>query len=232
VWRKLRIAVLLFILASVAQTAWLARARTVEWRTSLRVVVYPIAADASEVTTRYIASLAEANFEPIEEFFRREGERHGVGLRTPVDVMLAPRIAALPPPPPFGGSTPAVMWWSLKVRYWAWWNDTHRGPKPDVRVFVSYHDPALRPRLAHSTGLQKGLIGIVNAFAQADLDGSNNVVIAHEVLHTFGASDKYDAGRNEPQYPDGYAEPERQPRYPQKRAEIMAGRIPLAENRT
>src|SRR5688500_2141652 len=151
-WRALRIAVLLFILASVAQAAWLARSRTVEWRTSLRVVVYPIAADASAVTARYIAELNEATFESIEEFFRREGAQHGLALRTPVDMILAPRIAAAPPAPPFGGTTPAIAWWSLKVRYWVWWNDTHRGPRPDVRVFVSYHDPALRPRLAHSTG--------------------------------------------------------------------------------
>ena len=231
-WRALRIVVLLFILASVAQTAWLARARTVEWKSSLRVVVYPLAADASSVTTRYVSELREAAFEPIEDFFRREGESHGVGLRTPVDMLLAPPIASRPPAPPFGGSTPAIIWWSLKLRYWAWWNDTHRGPKADVRVFVSYHDPALRPRLPHSTGLQKGLIGVVNAFAQDDLNGSNNVVIAHEVLHTFGATDKYDFTANTPAYPDGYAEPQRTPRYPQKRAEIMAGRIPLSETRT
>lgn len=230
-WRGLRIVVLLFVLASVAQTAWLARARTVEWKSSLRVVVYPLAADTSGVTARYITDLREGAFEPIEAFFRREAESHGIALRTPVDMMVAPPIASQPPAPPFGGSTPSIAWWSLKLRYWAWSNDTHRGPKADVRVFVSYHDPALRPRLPHSTGLQKGLIGVVNAFAQADLDGSNNVVIAHEVLHTFGATDKYDFAANRPVHPDGYAEPDRQPLHPQRRAEIMAGRIPLSETR-
>ena len=79
-WRALRIAVLLFILASVAQTAWLARARTVEWRTSLRVVIYPLAADASDATARYIASLRKPAFDPVEEFFSREGETHGMGV--------------------------------------------------------------------------------------------------------------------------------------------------------
>ena len=46
--------------------------------------------------------------------------------------------------------------------------------------------------MAHSTGLQKGMLGVVNAFASADQEGSNAVVIAHELLHTFGATDKYD----------------------------------------
>ena len=32
-----------------------------------------------------------------------------------------------------------------------------------------------------------------------------------------------------PVYPDGYAEPEREPLYPQEAAEIMACRIPLSE---
>ena len=230
-WRTIRIVVLVFILATFAQSAWLARSRTVEWKTSVRVVVYPIAADTSAASARYVSELREAAFEPIEEFFSREGEKHAVGLRTPVDVFVAPPVASQPPTPPFGGSRPAIMWWSLKLRYWAWWNDTHKGPRPDVRVFVSYHDPALSPRLPHSTGLQKGLIGAVNAFARADMDGSNSVVIAHEVLHTFGATDKYDFTANKPLYPDGYADPDASPLHPQKRAEIMAGRIPISETR-
>jgi hypothetical protein len=49
-------------------------------------------------------------------------------------------------------------------------------------------------------------------------------VIAHEILHTLGATDKYDPASLAPLYPDGYAEPDRQPRYPQPLTEIMAGR--------
>jgi hypothetical protein len=56
------------------------------------------------------------------------------------------------------------------------------------------------------------------------MSGSNNVVIAHEILHTLGASDKYDPATLAPLYPSGYAEPARVPRYPQPFAEIMAGR--------
>ncbi len=69
---------------------------------------------------------------------------------------------------------------------------------------------------------------MVNAFASRAQQGSNNVVIAHELLHTFGASDKYDAATNMPSFPDGFAEPDANPRYPQRMAEIMAGRIPIS----
>jgi len=53
---------------------------------------------------------------------------------------------------------------------------------------------------------------------------TNNVVIAHEILHTLGATDKYDPVSLEPLFPAGYAEPHRQPLLPQSLTEIMAGR--------
>ena len=72
---------------------------------------------------------------------------------------------------------------------------------------------------------------VVNAFAREDMAGANNVVIAHELLHTFGATDKYDLAGNRPLLPDGFADPNARPLYPQAQAEIMAGRIPLSETR-
>jgi hypothetical protein len=80
----------------------------------------------------------------------------------------------------------------------------------------------------HSLGLQKGLFGIVHAYADVAADATNEVVIAHEVMHTLGASDKYDPTTTLPLFPQGYAEPGANPRYPQSAAEIMAGRIPVA----
>ncbi len=55
------------------------------------------------------------------------------------------------------------------------------------------------------------------------------MVIAHELLHTFGASDKYDLATLQPIYPAGYAEPALRPRLPQSKAEIMGGRTPVDE---
>jgi len=55
-------------------------------------------------------------------------------------------------------------------------------------------------------------------------------VIAHELMHALGAGDRYEQGTNRPLYPEGFADPDAVPRYPQSRAEIMAGRIPISEN--
>jgi hypothetical protein len=78
--------------------------------------------------------------------------------------------------------------------------------------------------------LQKGVTAIVNAFAHANLEGANNVVITNEVLHIPGAPDQCDLGTNQPLHPDVYAEPEAQPLLPQTKAEITAGRVPLSGN--
>ena len=56
----------------------------------------------------------------------------------------------------------------------------------------------------------------------------NNVVIAHELAHTVGATDKYNPANNQPVFPIGYAAPDREPRYPQRDAELMGGRVPRA----
>jgi hypothetical protein len=82
--------------------------------------------------------------------------------------------------------------------------------------------------LPHSIGLQKGLFGIVNAFASREMEGSNDTVIAHELLHTLGAIDKYALNTNQPLHPIGFAEPDRTPLYPQTHAKLMGGRIPLS----
>ncbi len=108
-WRLIRIGVLLFILAAVAKSAWLDRSRTAEWKTSLRVVIYPVSTDQSTASARYVSALRKASFDPIEEFFRIEGKKYGVLLPDPVDVFLAPALPSPPPAAPFGGNTLSIM---------------------------------------------------------------------------------------------------------------------------
>ncbi len=230
-FRALRILILVFILVVVAAGTWLTRLRTTAWDQPLRVAIFPINADASGATDRYIRSLSVGAFEPIARFMRQEAGRYGLNLSTPIELFLAPEIGRVPPPPPFGANALRVALWSLHMRYWAWVNAAFDGPKPHVRVFVLYHDPDRISRLSHSLGLQKGLIGVVNAFASEGQAAQNDVVIAHEMLHTLGATDKYDPRTNQPAFPDGYADPQRQPPLPQEYGEIMAGRVPVTQDR-
>ncbi|MGB0867020.1 MAG: hypothetical protein ACPGSC_10950, partial [Granulosicoccaceae bacterium] len=121
------------------------------------------------------------------------------------------------------------VWWGLRMRFWSAFV-TPRDPQRtwrSVKIYVVYHQGKANTSLPHSLGLQKGLIGLVHAFATPVQTAQNNVVIAHELLHTVGATDKYDE-YGSPLYPIGYANPSRSPLYPQRSAEIMAGRIPVS----
>lgn len=227
-WKAIRIFILLVILATVAQSAWLDKSRAMSWQDPLRVALYPINGDGSAVTGNYLRSLTVEDFRAIETYLDEEAARHGLNLRRAVEVSLARPRDSLPPAAPRRASAIEAILNSLHLRYWAWRNDAIDGPKPHVRLFVLFFDPATHDRLPHSTGIEKGLIGVINAFASRIMAGSNKVIIAHELLHTLGATDKYDPATNRPNHPDGYAEPERVPLHPQDFAELMGGRIPLS----
>lgn len=229
--KSVRVLLLLVVLLIVALGAWRDRAQTTSWKHPLYLVVYPINGDGSDASARTIATLTPERFAPVEAFFSAEASRYGVKLeydQPPVRVSVAPEVHELPPAPPPNGNILAVMAWSLRLRWWAWQHGDYKTGPGQIRMFVLYYDPDRHPRLAHSLGLEKGLIGVVNAFAGTEMEGENQVVIAHEFLHTVGASDKYDPATTLPLFPEGYADPGRQPRYPQAAAELMGGRIPLS----
>lgn len=228
-WRTLRIALLALVLVLVAGHTLLDRLETSDWDRTLWIGIFPINADGSAAARRYIGSLDANHYAPIENFFAREARRHGLALEQPLRIDLHPPLHARPPQLAPGAGPLATAWWSLELRLFAWRRGSSAGrARPHIRVFVMLHDPAATPRVPHSRGMQKGLVGVVHAFADADMRGGNDVVIAHEVLHTLGASDKYDPVTGLPVYPDGYGEPQREPRHPQRLAEIMAGRIALS----
>jgi len=217
------------VLAFVAFYSKSQRLSARAWTDPLEIVVYPINADRSDAVAEYIDSLEIVDFKPIDEFFKSEAEAFELGLLKPTQLRLGTELSETPPKPPEGGMILEIMLWSLRLRYWAYtrvgesslWNNDQ------VQIFVLYHAPATNQALAHSLGLDKGLIGVVQAFSGDEHRAQNNIVIAHELLHTVGATDKYD-GHGRPVYPDGFVEPDKRPLYPQTYAEIMAGRISLS----
>lgn len=226
-FRKFRILILLLALATVGLDAWRTNTRLTAWEHSVHVALYPIAADDAPATARYIADLKDDSFAEIGQWVQQETGRHGRPVLQPVVLHTAPPLAAQPPLPPPRASALEAIVWSLKLRWWAAQHDAITGPKPQIRLFVLFHDPERNAALPHSTGLSKGRIGVIHAFASRLQHKQNAVVIAHEMLHTFGATDKYDPATLQPYYPQGYAEPQRDPRLPQRYAEIMGGRTPV-----
>ncbi|MFW2405240.1 MAG: hypothetical protein ACN4GT_10770 [Gammaproteobacteria bacterium] len=227
--RSIRQLLVVTVALAIAGGSYLTRARTTSWEEPLWVTVYPIAADDRDSTRRYVDRLTPAHFESIEAFLERETIRYGVTINRPIRIDVGDEIDSMPPVPPFGGNPLEVISWSFKMRWWA--SDVtseNSAAPPDIKLFVIYHDPSLSPSVPHSLGLQKGMLGVVHVFADKKMKGSNQFVIAHEMLHTLGATDKYEPQSNHPIFPIGYAEPHASPRFPQRFAEIMGGRIPVS----
>jgi hypothetical protein len=224
----IRIAMLLAVLAFVALGAWLDRRRSTDWDAPLRVTVYPIAAGADADVRSHVAALAREDFDALADFFASEAREHGLPLDEPVRVRVSHAATALPPLPAQGAGILGVAGWSLRLRYWAWrvaMDDPL--PTPDVQVFALYHPADGATAAPDSLGLSKGLVAIAQLYADDGAHGSNQVVIAHELLHTLGARDKYEPGTGRPRVPDGLGDPGQVPLYPQQYGEIMAGRVAL-----
>lgn len=193
----------------------------------LDVAVYPVAMDAESAA--YIRQLTATDFQEIPSFLATEAQRWKRQPAYPPRIVLHAPIGEWPPMNPVHSRWDAISL-SLRLRWYAFRHTPFWGSLGKVRMFVLYHPLQFDLSLPHSLGLQKGLLGVAHVFASDQQRAQNNVVIAHELLHTLGATDKYDEN-GQPIYPQGFAEPYSEPRYPQQRAEIMAGRIPISPTR-
>jgi hypothetical protein len=229
IFGTLRIAVLLAILAFVALGAWLDRARSTDWDGTLRVTVYPVAMDRDSDTRLYVAGLDAAAFAETERFFAVQAARYGVSLDAPVRIRVSRLATEAPPDPPAEPGPFSVGLWSLKMRFWASRVAARDSlPPPDIQIFALFHAATGERAVPDSLGLSKGLVAVTHLYASADASGANQVVLAHELLHTLGATDKYDPMSGQPRVPEGLGAPEQEPRYPQALGELMAGRLAVS----
>lgn len=227
-----RVTVLLLALAIAAAWAYArlhARSQRVLWDRTLQAVVYVLGpADAAGVEAlqreldRLAARLAEdrAAWSPGPPPFRFE-----------VVGPLAP--ARLPPAEAPAGALGARLGSALDL-----WRAERavRAASPevdprafDVRLYLVVEAcPGAACARAFAEGYAEagGEVGVVRA-ALGDEPLLAAAAVAHEALHTVGASDKYDAAGHAVA-PGGLVEPGRVPAYPQARAELMVGEVPLA----
>jgi len=232
-FKAFRIIILLLIFAALAFYTKTQKLKSRSWSEPLQLVIYPINGEDSLEVEKYIEQLDGNVFNEIDQFFKNEAEHYSLTTDQPTSTHLGQAINIHPPTSPGPGSSfVKIIGWSLKLRYWAYRNtpddksNLHR-----VRIFLLYHEAKKGKRLQHSLGLDKGLLVIAHVFASTHQEQQNNIIIAHELLHTVGASDKYNAA-NQPVFPDGYAEPGNIPLYPQVLAEIMSTKIPSSASQS
>jgi len=226
--RNFRILILLLVLLAVASVTLYGRLRVRDWARPLQVSIYPVAMDPA--SGAYVGALKAQNFREIGEFLRSEASRWKKPNVPEPQFSVRAQVAQLPPLGRPQSALESVLY-TLKLRWYVFRNTPFRENFGTIRIFVLYHPLIFDQALPHSLGLQKGLLGIVHAFADVSQQRQNNIVIAHELLHTLGATDKY-GGDGEPLFPAGFVQFAGGPSYPQAHAEIMAGRRPLAPGRS
>jgi hypothetical protein len=195
-----------------------------DWTKPLVVAIYPAAAgiDAAQLN-----ALSVDRYGRIERFLNQRAREFGLPADKAVEIRTGRPIERPPGLPPQNDSGAARLLWALELRWWYWRLDS-QGLDPDVIVVTRYGPVSEDPRFLHSIGMPNPRLALVNLTAHPDLAERNNVIIAHEILHTLGANDRYRPGTGHPDFPSGYARPRQQPLYPQANAEIMGGRIPLS----
>lgn len=228
-WKNLRILTLLLILLVVAVQSCMDQNQN--WDKPILVLLHPINPNNDPEVERYLQKLSNKSFIQSKQYLE-QNIQHYYQKPTAVYFEYGRKLDKKPPAIPENATVLDVILWSLKFRYYAWQNASSADKRPTVKLYLNYYNPKTHPVLTHSTALEKGKIGVVNLFASEKQHGSNQVVMVHELLHAFGATDKYDLQTGQPLDPIGLAEPNKSPKYPQEKAELMGGYIAVSPNKS
>jgi hypothetical protein len=97
----------------------------------------------------------------------------------------------------------------------------------DTRLYIVVRPPESAARaFVEGQSEQGGRVGVALVELDESMADLALFVAAHELFHTLGATDKYDAG-GRTRIPEGLAEPGLVPPLPQRFAEVMAENRPL-----
>jgi hypothetical protein len=229
---RVRVTLLLLLLAGVVLWAghdwWRLRQRK-SWQQPLRVALVLVEREPlpSELSTK----LASRVFD-LEQRLNHEFVRHGGSRQDAFSFVVKGPIAVGEDPPRVGEQDVGGL---LRHTYalWRWTRSVDSRASVEWRAYDSRIYLVLRPArgelpaFAEGESEDGGRVGVALAELREDALDFALFVTTHELFHTLGASDKYDAlGRA--RVPDGLAEPDRVPRYPQRGAEIMARNVPLS----
>ena len=229
---RVRLAVLLGLLAATLTWAWhdvhSRRARN-EWQRPLEVAVALVQLGSVDPGT--IGAL-RARFPALEARLRDEYHRHGGQLARPVQFTLFGPVTVDRAPPADPDAT-LLKLAQHAYEQWRWTHAVDVGSHLPTRGFDSRIYLLLRAPHDQSRSWVEGSseLGGRVGIARVDLAPSTVdlalFVIAHELFHTLGASDKYDSS-GRALLPEGLVEPERVPLYPQRYAEVMTRNLVLA----
>jgi hypothetical protein len=224
---RVRVTLLLTVLAAVSLWAcYDVRARRArnQWETPVRVGL--VLLQRGNVDPGAMLSLLKRSA-VLEQRLGLEFARYrpALGVRM-IDIQPYGPVRVSEAPP----SEPGTAIWDRLIHAYRLWRYTENVDRMagvptrdlDSRIYV-LAEPGNSTTGLHVEGFSEngGRVGV----ARVELDRTSVdlalFVAAHELFHTLGASDKYDAtGRT--RFPEGLPDPDRVPLFPQPAAEIMA----------
>lgn len=195
-----------------------------EWDHTLEVAVVVLRREP-RVDDGTIAEL-RARLPALEKRLQAEATRYRPDIGTPfVFRFYGPLDVTEAPPVLEGSGTWALVRYAYALRLYTKAVDRVAGLDPDAfdsRLYVTCAPPRSRDRAwVEGESEQGGSKGQVTVELDSDMIDTTLAVVAHETFHTLGATDKYDSAGHA-RIPEGLAEPELVPLFPQRRAEIMA----------
>jgi len=234
-----RLALLLFAAFLVTAYAWISASR-VPWESGrvrvlvLQLIPPDVAISEGLEKLNGTAPSADATFETAEQWLAREYAGYAPShppLTVDFDVSGPHRVEVDAP----DVDEPGLGRWEVLRRGFAfYWY--YRALAADLGSPFGGYD-------ARVVVLLDGAGGDAEAMSMADRNQRFGVVhldpgvpdptyalltFLHELGHTLGATDKYDPDTFLAVFPDGFAQPHRQPLFPQEFAEIMAVDVPIA----
>ncbi|HEY1960203.1 MAG TPA: hypothetical protein VGH28_31555 [Polyangiaceae bacterium] len=226
-----RLAVLTSILLVVVLYAWHdvhARHARKAWDHTLSIAV--VVLRDGPVAPSAIDALRE-RAPALEDRLAAELHRYRPSAPKPFSFTFYGPIDGVPPPPaPRGDGIIDLARHTWDLHRWASDVDA-RGAfsvdAADSRIYVTAQPPRSKKHMIEGASEQGGRIGTVTVDLDERTVDFALSVIAHELFHTLDATDHYDeSGRAT--IPDGLAEPDLVPRYPQRFVEIMARGRPIS----
>lgn len=227
-----RVAVLMAVFFAVAGWAWndmRERAERNTWVRPLHVgFVLLRAGPVSENT----GDLLRARMSDLQSHLEHEFQRWRQTTRVPfIFSVYGPLDITTPPPESHGEKLTDLAYFAYQQ--WRYLRDVDARvhvPRSelDSRIYVVLR-PANTGELQFVEGQseQGGRVGVVGVQLDESMVDFALIVATHELMHTLGASDKYDE-MGHVLVPDGLAEPDRVPTFPQQYFEVMARNRPLS----
>ena len=173
------------------------------------------------------------NIPGVERWFEGEFARLSSHGGQALDVALRPpvQVSEAPPRLPTNEDSFLSRWWKTDhfIGYFQDLDATHDllTSAYDATLYLYFYSAHRRSTFQehHPVATKRERFGIVFIPLESHTRTFYSALVAHELCHTFGASDKYQGELSV--FPGGFAEPDRVPRYPQRKAEIMSLGIPV-----